>query len=85
MFHLFGAILLCLIVCVALIVVSGLALYVYPNFKDRRALEKCKNEEDVVAYFQREPEIVYRSLDKMTYMEFSFGCLLLLVSSLTHC
>ena len=67
LFHLFGAILLCLIVCVALIVVSGLALYVYPNFKDRRALEKCKNEEDVVAYFQREPEIVYRSLDQMTY------------------
>ena len=62
-----GAIFLCLIACVALFVVSGLALYVYPNFKDRRALENCKNEKDVVAYFRREPESVYLSLDQMTY------------------
>lgn len=62
-----GAIFLCLIACVALFIVSGLALYVYPNLRDRRALENCKNEEDVVAYFRREPEIVYLSLDQMTY------------------
>ena len=62
-----GAIFLCLIACVALFVASGLALYVYPNLRDRRALENCKNEEDVVAYFRREPEIVYLSLDQMTY------------------
>jgi hypothetical protein len=62
-----GAIFLCLIACVALFVVSGLALYVYPNLRDRRALENCKNEEDVVAYFQREPEMVYRNMEQMTY------------------
>ena len=62
-----GAIFFCLVACATLFVVSGLALYVYPNFKDRRALENCKNEEDVVAYFQREPEMVYRNMEQMTY------------------
>ncbi len=63
----FGTIFLCLIACVALFVVLGLVLYVYPNFRDRRALGNCKNEQDVIAYFQREPEIVYISMDQMTY------------------
>lgn len=62
-----GAIFLCLIACVALFVVSGLALYVYPNLRDRRAIANCKDEEDVVAYFQREPEMVYRNMEQMTY------------------
>ena len=62
-----GALLICLIACAAFVVASGLLLYVYPNFRDRRAIANCKDEEDVVAYFRREPEIVYFSLDQMTY------------------
>lgn len=63
----FGAIFFCLVACATLFVVSGLALYVYPNFRDRRAIANCKDEEDVVAYFQREPEMVYRNMEQMTY------------------
>ena len=62
-----GAIFLCLIACAAFVVASGLLLYVYPNFRDRRAIANCKDEEDVVAYFQREPEMVYRNMEQMTY------------------
>ena len=62
-----GALLICLIACAAFVVASGLLLYVYPNFRDRRAIANCKDEEDVVAYFQREPEMVYRNMEQMTY------------------
>ena len=62
-----GALVICLIACAAFVVASGLLLYVYPNFRDRRAIANCKDEEDVVAYFRREPEMVYRNMEQMTY------------------
>ena len=53
---------------VLLIVVFGLWFHVYPILKDKNALEDCKKEEEVVAYFKRAPEEVYFRLDQMPYL-----------------
>ena len=63
----FAASLMCGIACVLLFAVSGLVFYVYPKFRDGNALESCKTEEDVVGYFNRNPEEVYFHLNQMTH------------------
>ena len=63
----FAASLICGIAFVLLFAVSGLVFYVYPKLRDENALENCKNEEDVVGYFNRNPEEVYFNLEQMTY------------------
>ena len=53
--------------CAIAFLLMGVWFHFYPNYKDRNALLACKNEEDVVAHFKREPEIVYFHLNEMSY------------------
>ena len=40
-------------------------VYLIPYRNDMNALQDCKGEDDVIAYFKRPPEMVYYHLDEM--------------------